>query len=171
MSGHLIKQSILDAAFCSQVVDADGSMELTIEGQSMLPTLKKGQLVRVTAEKKVTPGRAYLFQFHRSLLVHRAVKCRDGNVWFLGDNCFHPEIVRRDSVVGVVDEGRTSFFYDVVAGVNVVGMAVAQKILRGSGWVNRFRRMIIWMAHAVDKKMVTIQGRFLGERVLYEGKL
>lgn len=77
-----------------------GMLFVSVRGDSMLPLLKDGDKVRITAEKYYQLGDILLFVAYNRLNLHRLVAF-DDNVFVLkGDNAIKSERVLYDVVVG-----------------------------------------------------------------------
>ena len=77
------------------------SIVITVEGNSMEPTLRNNDLITVSKEKEYGLGDILVFIYKSQLLVHRMV--RKGAFYFCkGDNSFRIEDITQESIVGKV---------------------------------------------------------------------
>ena len=83
----------------------DRYLSVPVQGTSMAPTLRPGDLcrVRVGGNERLWPGDVVVFWAGRGLVVHRVVVAWGGWVCTRGDNRLWPDgWVRRSRIVGVV---------------------------------------------------------------------
>ncbi len=77
--------------------------ELTVNGESMLPTLKPGDAVKVCKKTEYIVGDVLVFNYKdEGLLVHRLLKIADGRYCCKGDNSFRLEDVDFSAIMGCV---------------------------------------------------------------------
>jgi hypothetical protein len=96
------------AAFL-EAISRNGSCTIRVEGRSMWPFIKSGDLVTIVPCKKMPViGSAVAVFNHDQCIVHRVVKRREhpgaiGEVWICGDSSpgFHVRIPP-DEIVGIV---------------------------------------------------------------------
>lgn len=79
-----------------------GQLKITIEGNSMLPVLKNGDIINVSKITTFVPGTVILFVFRNQLVVHRLIKIEGNVLYCKGDNSFVIEKIDRESVIGEV---------------------------------------------------------------------
>jgi hypothetical protein len=85
---------------------------MKVEGDSMLPALKPGDLISVVHSDRISEGDILAFFYrHGEVLVHRCVKLTESKIYCKGDNAFRLEDITPDRIIGhvtaVVRDGGT----------------------------------------------------------------
>ena len=107
MPADTIRVSIHELApSIAEITAAGGTVEMTVAGNSMKPTLlNRESTVRLTAITEPKRGDMVLYRRDSGVYVlHRVVKvCGDGSCVFCGDAQYQPETgIRRDQMLAVV---------------------------------------------------------------------
>ena len=77
--------------------------EMTVSGVSMLPFMKKGDIITVQRLDKYEIGDILVFPYkNEGMLVHRLLKIEDGRLYCKGDNAFRTEDITSEQVLGKV---------------------------------------------------------------------
>ncbi|MBQ6687470.1 MAG: S24/S26 family peptidase [Bacilli bacterium] len=78
-------------------------VNISVDGISMNPTLKKGDILCVKKQLRYNIGEIVVFNFkNEGVLVHRILKTRDSDYFCKGDNAFRLEQVNENDIIGKV---------------------------------------------------------------------
>ena len=78
-------------------------MDVSVDGISMEPLLKKGDSIFVKYQSSYSVGDIVLFDYaDEGLLVHRILRVDDDLFFCKGDNSFRLELISYDSIIGKV---------------------------------------------------------------------
>lgn len=85
-------------------IDNNGSVNIKVDGTSMYPTLKKGDIISVISQDKYNVGEIVVNNFNdEGILVHRILKSQKDEYYCKGDNAFRLEHINKKDIVGKVN--------------------------------------------------------------------
>lgn len=94
-------------SFIKKHIEKHGSLELTVHGNSMLPTIKDGERVTIIPKSRYSNDDIIAYVLHQnplSIVVHRIIVDRGTSFFVKGDNNnFVDKIVTFDKILGVVE--------------------------------------------------------------------
>lgn len=92
-------------AMCRDVVAAGGAWRITVQGDSMLPTLASGSQVNLIACPKPVPiGAIVLAQTPYKIVLHRVIRRKAGQVLLVGDaNRYVDSWIPQEGIAAMLD--------------------------------------------------------------------
>lgn len=85
-------------------IDNNGSVNIKVDGISMYPTLKKGDIVSVSNQDKYNVGEIVVYNFYdEGVLVHRILKSQNDEYYCKGDNAYRLEHINKKDIIGKVN--------------------------------------------------------------------
>lgn len=85
-------------------IDNNGSVNIKVDGISMHPTLKKGDIISVISQDKYNVGEIVVYNFNdEGILVHRILKSQKDEYYCKGDNAFRLEHINKKDIIGKVN--------------------------------------------------------------------
>lgn len=74
---------------------------ISVEGVSMMPLIKKGDIISIMSQSEYALGDVILFNYKSDgFLLHRILKIEEGRYFCKGDNSFRLEDICKDNIVG-----------------------------------------------------------------------
>jgi signal peptidase I len=75
--------------------------EITVQGVSMLPVLKQGDVITIQKQGNYKIGDILVFNYkNNELLVHRLLMIKNNKYYCKGDNAFRLEDIKSEQIVG-----------------------------------------------------------------------
>ena len=80
---------------------AHEGFSISVEGVSMRPLIKEGDIISIMSQSEYGLGDVVLFSYKTDgFLLHRILKIEDGRYFCKGDNSFRLEDICKDEIVG-----------------------------------------------------------------------
>ncbi len=96
------------------------SRDLRVSGNSMQPLLSDGQAIKVSPlQQPITPGKCYVFICNGALHIHRLVKIRKENFFFIGDTSQKIDRVPLGAIIAEPDSKQHLFTILILRYINL----------------------------------------------------
>lgn len=106
------------------------TVSMPVASNSMWPLLSQGQKVNVRLIKgPLKNGKCYLFIYKNTLCVHRLLKVKNGQAFFIGDNAERSEKVSSEAVIGELERYQSKMTVFILNLLNQIFFIIFSRII------------------------------------------